>query len=250
MHRAVPSPPNLTAWLQGPKRVFDLVFAAIGILLAVPLMAFAAVGIRLSGPGPILYRAPRAGVGGRTFTMFKLRTMRVDQPGTGSPITSGHDPRVFPFGAFLRHTKIDELPQLFNILRGDMSIIGPRPEDPDIVSSYYAPVHRETLVVRPGLVGPGSLLVDSCDTTVLDGADPVPAYIAQLLPVKLALDLVYVHNASFGYDIRMVIRTIVAIVRRILNLPVRRDPPELPAARGRGLIVPARRSRATREVEA
>ena len=109
------------------KRVLDVVISGLALVLAAPLLGISALGIRLSGPGPILYRAKRIGKDGRAFTMYKLRTMRTSPQGQASAITAQDDPRVFPFGALLRRTKLDELPQLLNVLRGEMSIVGPRP---------------------------------------------------------------------------------------------------------------------------
>src|ERR671923_1545938 len=124
------------------KRLIDIVLAGVGLALAAPVLALAALGIRLSSPGPVFYRARRAGRAGSCFTMYKLRTMHQRRPGQASRITGQDDPRVFPLGALLRRTKIDELPQLFNVLRGDMSIVGPRPEDPAIVARHYTPLLR------------------------------------------------------------------------------------------------------------
>jgi lipopolysaccharide/colanic/teichoic acid biosynthesis glycosyltransferase len=233
-------PPALprARWRDGPKRVFDVFVAAVALLLAAPILAVAALGIRLSDPGPLVYRARRLGRGGRPFTMYKLRTMRVHNSGLGSPITARGDRRVFPFGALLRRTKIDELPQLINVLRGDMSIIGPRPEDPEIVARYYTPGHRETLTVRPGLASPGSLLHDSCGDTYLGGPDPVAAYVDHLLPVKLGLDRAYVRNVTFTYDLVLLFRMIGAVMRQITRRAAPGYPAELAAARP--LIEPAR----------
>ena len=147
------------------KRVFDIVVASLTLLAALPVLAVAALAIRLASPGPVLHRAARAGRDGRPFTMLKLRTMHVAPPGeSGSRITDPADPRVFPVGALLRRTKIDELPQLVNVLRGEMAIVGPRPEDPEIVRKHYSPTHRETLRVRPGLVSPGSITTSRTGT--------------------------------------------------------------------------------------
>src|SRR2546428_11072961 len=137
------------------KRPLDVALGLVGLALAARLRAAAAIGIRLWSPGPVLSRARRVGRNGAGFTMYKLRTMH-QREGAASAIAGRNDPRVFPFGAWLRRTKIDELPQLFNVLRGDMSLVGPRPEDPAIVLRHYAPVHRETLAVRPGRASPGS----------------------------------------------------------------------------------------------
>src|SRR5580765_2430484 len=161
------------------KRLLDIVVTACALTAAAPLLLVAAVGIRLTSPGPVLYRAQRigrdrrrpyanlclgayqperrrAGYGGREFTMYKFRTMHVSAD-PGSSITARNDSRVFPFGAWLRATKIDELPQLINIIRGDMTLVGPRPEAPDIVRNHYTPDDLSTLQTLPGLTSPGSL---------------------------------------------------------------------------------------------
>src|SRR2546429_6482941 len=157
------------------KRPLDVALGLLGLTLAAPLLAVAAIGIRLSSPGPVLYRARRVGRNGAGFTMYKLRTMH-QREGAASAITGRNDPRVFPFGAWLRRTKIDELPQLFNVLRGDMSIVGPRPEDPRIVRDHFRPLHFETLRVRPGLASPGSLFNYTHGEALLAGGDAEAQY--------------------------------------------------------------------------
>jgi lipopolysaccharide/colanic/teichoic acid biosynthesis glycosyltransferase len=220
------------------RRPFDIACATAGLLLAAPILALAALAIRLTSPGPILYRARRAGLGGRPFFMLKLRTMHVDHAGMRSRITGVNDPRIFPVGRVLRHLKIDELPQLINVLRGEMSIVGPRPEDPELVEQYYGPAHRETLTVRPGLSSPGSLYHDTHGEPFLQGGDPEARYLERLLHIKLALDLVYVRRASMWYDCAIILRTISTITSRMLGRRHFPDPPELRAA-GR-FVVPVR----------
>ena len=212
------------------KRLLDIVLAALGLALAAPVLGLAALGIRLSSPGPVLYRARRAGRAGACFTMYKLRTMHPRQQRT-SRITGQDDPRVFPLGALLRRTKLDELPQLFNVLRGDMSIVGPRPEDPDIVARHYTPLQRETLAVRPGLASPGSLYHYTHGDALLAGGDPERTYVERLLPLKVTLDVVYVRNASLQTDVRIIGRTLATIAACIGGRSRFRDPPEAPAAR-------------------
>jgi lipopolysaccharide/colanic/teichoic acid biosynthesis glycosyltransferase len=212
------------------KRVLDVVLAGVALAAAAPLLAVAAVGIRLAGPGPILYRAQRVGQHSRPFTMYKLRTMRVRQA-YPTAITARHDPRVFPFGAWLRRTKLDELPQLYNILRGDMAIVGPRPEDPRMVERFYAPLYYETFRVPPGLTSPGSIYAYTHGEAELDARDPEGCYGERLLPLKVALDLVYVRRASLGYDLALIARTAWMLGTALLG---RRDfplPPELADAR-------------------
>jgi len=213
------------------KRVVDVILAGVALVAAAPVLAVAAIGIRLSGPGPILYRAQRVGLHRRMFTMYKLRTMRVGQA-YPSVITAKNDPRVFPFGAWLRRTKIDELPQLYNILRGDMAIVGPRPEDPQMVERFYAPIHHATLRVLPGLTSPGSMYAYTHGEAELDAQDAEGCYAERLLPLKLALDLVYVRRASLAYDVALIVRTVWMLGTALLGRHEFPLPPELGDARG------------------
>ena len=220
------------------KRVFDLVLAAIALIVLAPIILIGAIGVFLSSPGPIFFRTTRVGRGGELFTMFKLRTMRVAMLESNSAITAARDSRVFPFGWILRRTKIDELPQLLNILRGDMSIIGPRPEDPRLVREHYSPMHFETLRLKPGLASPGSLWHDAHCHDVINEADAEGQYLRDILPLKLALDQVYVAKASVLYDIRLVARTIGVIFARLAGRQQFVQPPELEEAQQ--ILVPCR----------
>jgi len=213
------------------KRLLDVTLAVIGVLVAAPLLAAAALGIRLSSHGPVLYRARRAGRGGAPFLMYKLRTMHVEHGAHRSAITGSADPRVFPFGAWLRRTKVDELPQLVNVLRGEMSIIGPRPEDPQFVAAHYAPMHYETLAVRPGLASPGSLYSTTHGENRLRPDQAERDYVERLLPLKLALDVVYVRRASPWYDAALIARTVGILAGRLAGRRTFPEPPELAAAR-------------------
>jgi lipopolysaccharide/colanic/teichoic acid biosynthesis glycosyltransferase len=213
------------------KRLFDVVVAALGLVIAAPVLLMAALGIRLSSPGPLLYRARLIGRNGRPFTMFKLRTMHVDHGGPSSVITAEQDARVFAFGRPLRRLKIDELPQLVNVLRGEMSLVGPRPQHPDIVRRYYAPEHWETLRVRPGLASPGSLYDSTHGEPLVGSADPERAYAERLLPLVLALDRAYVRRASLWYDATIVGRTLLVIAASLFGRRTFPDPPEMAEAR-------------------
>ncbi|MGH7559673.1 MAG: sugar transferase [Gemmatimonadales bacterium] len=213
------------------KRLFDLLSATVALVVLAPVLLLAAVGIRLSSPGPVLHRAPRAGRFGRPFTMYKLRTMRFGAH-QGARVTAAGDPRVFPLGRLLRRLKIDELPQLVNVLRGEMSVVGPRPEDPGIVVEQYRPAHWHTLRVRPGLSSPGSLYHDTHCVRLVAGDDPERLYLERVLPLKLALDLVYVRRASFGYDLVIIARTLWVIASSLAGRRRFPEPPELDEARG------------------
>ena len=159
--------------------------------------------------------------------MYKFRTMRVDTSHTSSPITAASDSRVFPFGALLRATKIDELPQLVNVLKGDMSLVGPRPEAPEIVRGHYTPDDLITLQVPPGVTSPGTVYYYTHGESTLAADGTVDHYVKRLLPVKLALDRVYIERGRPLYDIRVILRTIGAILARILGRRRFPEPPEL-----------------------
>jgi lipopolysaccharide/colanic/teichoic acid biosynthesis glycosyltransferase len=158
--------------------------------------------------------------------MYKFRTMRVDSH-VSSPITAAKDSRVFRFGAFLRATKIDELPQLVNVLKGDMSIVGPRPEAPEIVRSHYSPDDITTLQVPPGVTSPGTVYYYTHGESTLAADSTVDHYVTRLLPIKLALDRVYIQRGRALYDIRVIFRTAAAILARILGTRRFPEPPEL-----------------------
>jgi len=213
------------------KRLFDVVCAAAGLVVSAPIVALAAVGIKLTDPGPVFYRARRVGYLGRQFTMFKLRTMRRGESDTGPVITGHGDDRISPIGKILRKTKVDELPQLFNVLRGDMSIVGPRPEDPAIVQEHYTSPDLETLGVRPGLASPGSLYQFTSAERLLKADDPETHYVDKLLKTKLALDRVYIRRASLRSDLRIIGRTLFAIGAVAIGRRKFKQQPEMSAAR-------------------
>jgi len=215
------------------RRLFDITvscIALIALLLLAPLLAVVAMGIRLSSKGPIFYRARRVGRDGKPFTMYKFRTMDTAGTTCTSAITATQDPRVFPFGALLRRYKIDELPQLINIFKGEMSVVGPRPEDPGIVQKYYTAADLETLRVLPGLTSPGSLYDYTHGEQLLDGDDPEKLYVKRLLPVRLALDTVYIRAASLTYDLRLILRTLWIITALVFGKRHFPEPPEMAKA--------------------
>ncbi|PRX28362.1 Sugar transferase involved in LPS biosynthesis (colanic, teichoic acid) [Meinhardsimonia xiamenensis] len=202
------------------KRLFDIALATLALLLSAPFVAVAALGILLSSPGPVFYRARRVGRGGSVFTMYKLRTMHVTQDGT-SAITAPGDVRIFPFGNLIRRLKIDELPQFWNILNGDMSVVGPRPEAPEIVDKIYTDWMRETLRVRPGITSPGAIYNYLMAEVLLDDTDPEGTYARNLLPPKLALERAYLERATFFSDLVYIALTGWAIIAHVLRRDVR-----------------------------
>jgi lipopolysaccharide/colanic/teichoic acid biosynthesis glycosyltransferase len=193
------------------KRALDIVISALLLLAGLPFMAVAALGIKLTSPGPMFYMAQRMGRLERPFAMAKFRTMHVRQE-ADSQITAPNDARIFRFGGFLRLTKIDELPQLWNVLNGDMSIVGPRPEAVGIVRDHYTDWMKETLRVRPGVTSPGALFGYTHGDAYLDDADPEGSYLANLLGPKLAIERAYIERANVLADIGVMFRTALAVV--------------------------------------
>lgn len=184
------------------KRTFDLVLAAVGLTLLAPLFALAAILIKLDSQGPVFFRQERVGKGGRPFRIFKFRTMVDNAYNLGPRLTQKRDPRVTRVGLLLRWTKLDELPQLLNVLAGHMSFVGPRPEDPYFVR-LYTPAQRDVLRVRPGVVGPSQILGRDELDLYPEGVDTEQYYIHHILPQKLETDLAYVRRARLLYDLTL-----------------------------------------------
>jgi lipopolysaccharide/colanic/teichoic acid biosynthesis glycosyltransferase len=184
--------------------------AGVGLVALAPLMAGIAAAVRLDSPGPILYRAKRAGRGGRPFTMYKFRTMRVRPAGQGDRITRQGDDRITRVGRVLRAGRLDELPQLWNVLAGDMSLVGPRPEDPHYVE-LYTPSQRRVLDVRPGVTSLAALRYRD-EQALLVGPDWEQTYRAVVMPAKLAIDLAYVERQALGLDLRILAATALLAV--------------------------------------
>lgn len=192
----LPSPGLLTA-----KRIFDIVFASIALLVSFPLLVIAAVAIKLSSPGPVIYKQERVGKDGRRFYIFKLRTMVRDaEKHTGPVLASKGDPRVTPVGRALRAAKLDEVPQFINVLLGHMSVVGPRPERPNFVEEYREsiPYYDERHKVKPGITGLAQVM-GGYHTKVHE---------------KLRYDLMYIYHMSLWRDIKIIFQTIWTILRR------------------------------------
>jgi lipopolysaccharide/colanic/teichoic acid biosynthesis glycosyltransferase len=195
------------------KRTFDFIIALIGLLLLLPLMLLVAMLIKLDTTGPVFYRQRRVGLRGEPFGIFKFRTMVPGADKMGSRLTTKRDPRVTRIGQILRWFKIDELPQLINVLIGDMSLIGPRPEDPHFVS-FYTAAQRAVLSVRPGIIGPSQIFGRDELECYPEGLQDTEAYyVEHILPDKLARDLQYVESRSFGGDIALLARGLWATIR-------------------------------------
>lgn len=192
------------------KRLFDAVCAAVGLVLMAPLLLIAAVWVKVDSPGPVLFRQTRVGRFGVPFTIHKFRTMRVEP---GAAITVGADPRITRSGHFLRQTKLDELPQLWDVLRGAMSLVGPRPELPHYVALYPADLRERVLAVRPGITDPASLAFSHEAELLAAAADPEREYREVILPAKLKLSADYAATASLGADLRLILATLGRVLR-------------------------------------
>ena len=190
------------------KRAFDAVCGSLGLLFLSPVFLVIAMAIRLDTPGPVFYRGVRVGWNGRLFRIFKFRTMVVEAAVSGPPITTCRDPRVTRVGHFLRGMKLDELPQLINVLLGDMSLVGPRPEDPKYVALYSAE-QKTILTIRPGITSPASIAYRD-ESEMLAGADWEKIYIDEIMPMKLTIDMEYFRNATFHGDLEIIFKTIRA----------------------------------------
>ncbi len=193
------------------KRIFDVLIAFAGLVVLLPVFILIAAAVAIEGKGPVLYMGRRVGLNGKLFRILKFRTMVIDAEKMGPGITSADDVRVTRVGRFLRRFKLDELPQLVNILRGDMSLVGPRPEDPRYLT-LYTPAQMEILSVRPGITSPASLLYKN-EESMLDGREWEEKYISEVMPAKLSIDLRYFRENSFSSDLRLVMRTIAEVFR-------------------------------------
>ena len=193
------------------KRAFDLAAAICGLIVLSPLLLALGLAVRLDTPGPALHRAQRSGLNSRVFILYKFRTMVSGAAAMGPGITTQGDPRVTRVGRLLRRTKLDELPQLLNVMRGDMSLVGPRPEDPRYVAGY-TPEQQRVLSVRPGITSWASLRYRH-EESLLTGASVEDDYRQSILPKKLALDLQYIQERSLWLDLRIIFSTILALTQ-------------------------------------
>ena len=186
------------------KRSLDVLIAVPALVIVSPLIAAAAIAIKVESRGPVFYRGTRVGRDGVEFQILKLRSMSAH--GAGSSVTAAGDPRVTRVGRFLRRTKLDETPQLWNVIRGEMSLVGPRPEHPDFVR-LYTPEQRRVLGVRPGITSPASLAFRD-EEHLLASAGGESAYASSVMPRKLELDLEYLDRRTLAGDLRILVRTL------------------------------------------
>jgi lipopolysaccharide/colanic/teichoic acid biosynthesis glycosyltransferase len=188
------------------KRLFDLIVACIGLILLAPVLLVVGLLIKLDSPGPVFYRGERIGKDGVPFKIYKLRTMVANADRMGSALTHGQDPRITRLGRILRKWKIDEFPQLLNLLQGEMSVVGPRPESPGYVK-HYTTEQRQVLQVRPGITGLTQVRFRHEETLLQRCANLEEDYIGKIMPQKLALDLEYIEGQSLLLDVNLIIQT-------------------------------------------
>lgn len=190
------------------RRALDLTIALCGLALSAPLLPLIAVAIKADSRGPVLYRAPRVGVGGVPFTMFKFRTMAVGE--RGPRVTAGGDRRITRVGRILRRTKLDELPQLVNVLKGDMAIVGPRPEDPALTHHYVGELAR-VFDARPGITSPASVAFRDEEAILAQSDRPVEEAYHEVVARKARIDLEFLDHRTVVADLRVVVDTVLAI---------------------------------------
>jgi lipopolysaccharide/colanic/teichoic acid biosynthesis glycosyltransferase len=194
------------------KRAFDLLMALIGLLLLSPLLIIIAIWIKFDSSGPILFKQKRVGLNGKPIDVYKFRTMVTDAESKGLKITVGGDPRITKSGHFLRKYKLDELPQLFNVLFGTMSLVGPRPEVQEYIDAYPDDIKSKVLSVRPGITDYASIEFRNENEILKNAEDPHKSYINEILPIKQKYYLKYIEEQSFITDIHIIFKTIQAIV--------------------------------------
>jgi len=197
-------------YARGGKRALDAAASAAGLVVLSPVLVFVAAAIKLFDPGPVFFSQARVGLGFSPFQLFKFRTMKAVAGGAGPQITTGGDPRITPLGRLLRRTKLDELPQLYNVLIGDMSLVGPRPE----VSRYvdlFRKDYEAVLSVRPGITDFAAIEYRDEEAVLAAFADPEKGYVEKVLPAKIALYRRYLDEMCLGVDLKIIIKTLLKI---------------------------------------
>jgi len=192
------------------RRTFNVVAAAGGLLVLSPILLLTAIAIRYDSPGPALFRQRRVGRGGREFDILKFRSMRTDAERHGGQLTVGADPRVTRIGKYLRAWKLDELPQLLNVVRGEMDLVGPRPEVPRYVA-LYSNAQRRVLEARPGITDPASVEFRNESELMATQAEPERYYVETIMPRKLALNLEYLADRTLLSDLKVIFSTLATL---------------------------------------
>lgn len=197
------------------KRSFDLILASMGLLILAPFLAILGLLIKVESIGPVFYRGVRTGLGGEIFRIFKFRTMVVNAEHLGGSSTAENDKRITRLGSLLRKYKLDELPQLINVLAGDMSFVGPRPEVP-FYTDMYSPAEERILTVRPGITDLATLWNPDEGALLADEPDPDKAYLEKIRPTKIKLQLEYVKTASMTTDLKIIFATLGVVGKKAL----------------------------------
>lgn len=195
------------------KRLFDLLLAIPGMVLLIPLFVLVSLLIKIEGPGPVFFRQERIGRAGVPFKIYKFRTMVPDAESLGSRITVGRDPRITRVGCVLREYKLDELPQLINVLRGEMSLVGPRPEVAEYISHYSQQDKKIIHSLLPGITDPASIEFRNEAELLSAAVDPEEVYIREILPLKLEMYKRYVRDRSLWLDCRLILKTLSILWR-------------------------------------
>ena len=198
------------------KRLFDIVFSFIGLVVLFPLFLFIGILIKLGPKGPVFYRGVRIGRFGKPFKIYKFRTLVANADKIGGPSTAGNDFRITKIGKILRKYKLDELPQLINVLKGEMSLVGPRPEVPFYVN-MFTEEEREILNIRPGITDWASLWNSDEGAILARSPDPEKTYREKIRPQKIKLQLKYVREKSFATDLRIILQTLKKLAGRRLK---------------------------------
>lgn len=193
------------------KRIFDIICSGLGIIVLSPFLLFVAIKIKMGSDGPVFFKQIRVGEKGKEFKILKFRTMVVDAEKLGRQITVGNDNRITKIGAFLRKYKIDELPQLINVFKGDMSLVGPRPEVPRYVN-MYTDEQRKVLDVKPGITDLASIRYRDENELLGKAENPDEFYINTIMPDKLALNMEYINKSNIFFDIYIILQTILKCI--------------------------------------
>ncbi|MGN0144108.1 MAG: sugar transferase [Clostridium sp.] len=193
------------------KRIFDIICSGLGLIVLSPFLIFIAIRIKMESDGPVLFKQIRVGEKGREFKILKFRTMVVDAEKLGRQITVGNDSRITKVGGFLRKYKIDELPQLINVFKGDMSLVGPRPEVPRYVN-MYTQEQRKVLNVKPGITDLASIRYRDENELLGKAENPDEFYINTIMPDKLALNMEYINKSNIFLDVYIILKTILKCV--------------------------------------
>jgi len=194
------------------KRLFDIVVASVGLIVLTPLFVIVGLLVKLDSSGTVFYKGARIGKDGVLFEMYKFRTMVANADRMGSALTHSQDCRITRVGRTLRKWKVDEFPQLINVLRGEMSVVGPRPESPGFVE-HYTPEQRQVLQVKPGMTGLTQIMFRHEEALLSRCPDLEKDYVEKIMPQKLALDLEYIANRSFFLDVRLIVQTFLCLLK-------------------------------------